>query len=123
MKTLIFLDDDREWGDVTWVSCPLFDEVITVRNYDEFVVALMGCLHKMQSTWISLDHDIACYGKRVEKILGELHIVEGEIKGDYCCKVAIAEGFNPHQMIVHSRNPVGAANIQRAIDAAKEDWA
>ena len=36
MKTLIFIDDERNFEDVTWVSYPHFDKVVTLRQYHEF---------------------------------------------------------------------------------------
>jgi hypothetical protein len=121
MKTLIFLDDERDFEDVTWVKYPEFDEVVVVRNDVDFLLTICTTADK-EACYISFDHDIACYGKRIEKVFGVQQIVDGEITGLYCCEVAIREGFNPHQMFVHSCNPVGVANIQRAIDAAKEEW-
>lgn len=121
MQTLIFLDDERNFEDVTWVKYPEFDKVVVVRNDVDFLSTLCTTDDKA-ACYISFDHDIACYGERVEVVFGEQQIVEGEITGLYCCEVAIRKGFNPYQMFVHSRNPAGAANIQRAIDAAKENW-
>lgn len=120
MLILIFLDDERNFKDVTWVNYPKFDKTITVRNNDEFVAALMDCSHKMQRVWISFDHDIQSEGEIHVELYGEqLHIVR-EITGLDCCMMAIERGCDPHQMFVHSRNPVGASNIQQAIAAAKE---
>lgn len=121
MKTLIFLDDDRNFEDVTWVKYPEFDKVAVVRNDVDFLLTLCATDDKA-ACYISFDHDIACYGERVEEVFGVQQIVEGEITGYDCCKSALKNGFNPHQMFVHSKNPVGAANIQSAIDAAKENW-
>ena len=120
MKALIFLDDERDFEDVTWVKYLEFDEVIVCRDSEEFFDVLDAYVE--DDVWISFDHDIASYGKRVEDVFGVQQIVEGEITGYDCCKLALKNGFNPHQMFVHSRNPVGAANIQSAIDAAKEGW-
>ena len=36
MKTLIFIDDERNFEDVTWVNYPHFDKVVTLRQYHEF---------------------------------------------------------------------------------------
>ena len=121
MKTLIFLDDERDFEDVAWVRYPEFDEVIVVRNDVDFLSTLCTADDKA-ACYISFDHDIACHGKRVEDVFGVQQIVEGEITGLYCCEVAIREGFNPHQMFVHSRNPVGASNIRNAIESAKGGW-
>lgn len=121
MKTLIFLDDERNFEDVTWVKYPEFDEVVVVRNDTDFLFTLCAVDNK-DGCYISFDHDISCYGKKVFELFNSLEYFFGEITGYDCCKLAIKKGFNPHQMIVHSRNPVGAENIQRAIDAAKENW-
>lgn len=120
MKALIFLDDERKFEDVTWVKYPKFDEVIVCRDSEEFFDVLD--VYAEDDVWISFDHDIACYGERVEDVFGVPQVVEGEINGEHCCKIALQKGFNPHQMFVHSKNPVGVANIQRAIEAAKESW-
>ena len=36
MKTLIFIDDERNFEDVTWVNYLHFDKVVTLRQYHEF---------------------------------------------------------------------------------------
>ena len=118
MKTLIFLDDERNFKDVTWVDYPKFYEVVICRDNEEFFDVLDA--YTEEDVWISFDHDIACYGERVEDVFGVPQVVEGEINGEYCCKIALQEGFNPHQMFVHSKNPVGASNIRNAIESAKE---
>ena len=36
MKTLIFIDDERNFEDVTWVSYPRFDKVVTLIRHHDF---------------------------------------------------------------------------------------
>lgn len=120
MKTLIFLDDERDFEDVTWVKYPEFDKVVVVRNDVDFLLTICTTVDK-EACYISFDHDIACYGKRGVEVFGGVEYFFGEITGYDCCKLALKKEFNPHKMFVHSRNPVGAANIQQAIDSAKEN--
>lgn len=118
MKTLIFLDDERNFEDVTWVKYPKFDEVIVVRDSEEFSDVLDA--YAEDDVWISFDHDIQDQGLLKWELFGEQMCVLRELTGFHCCLHALEKGFNPHQMFVHSKNPVGASNIRNAIESAKE---
>lgn len=110
MKTLIFLDDERNFKDVTWVDYPAFDNVITLRQYHEFetyideVIIKGGCLEGLH---FSFDHDLGLEDSVWKKELTGLdcawYLVElmGEVK------------TNPNKIkyYVHSQNPVGKKNI------------
>ena len=61
MKTLIFIDDERNFEDVTWVNYPHFDKIVTLRQYHEFenytddIVIQGGTL---EGLYFSFDHDL-----------------------------------------------------------------
>ena len=61
MKTLIFLDDERNFEDVTWINYPKFDSIVTLRQYHEFedyidtlVINNIG----LEGLYFSFDHDL-----------------------------------------------------------------
>lgn len=58
MTTLLFLDDERSFEDVTWVKYPKFDNVITVRTSAQFEDAYEQLLETSDDWHVSFDHDI-----------------------------------------------------------------
>ena len=115
MKTLIFIDDERNFEDVTWVSYPHFDKVVTLRQYHEFenyiddIVIQGGTL---EGLYFSFDHDLGLEdSERNRELTGHdcaWYLVElmGEMK------------TNPNTINywVHSQNPVGKKNIESLLE-------
>ena len=62
MKTLIFIDDERNFEDVTWVNYPNFDKVVILRQYHEFenyiddIIIIQG--GTLEGLYFSFDHDL-----------------------------------------------------------------
>ena len=78
MKTLIFIDDERNFEDVTWVSYPHFDKVVTLRQYHELenleqviLFTRLGMLERigrlLRSTLIFTLHGSLCYNVAIVK--------------------------------------------------------
>jgi hypothetical protein len=111
MKALVFLDDDRNFEDVTWVDYPEFFAVFTVRNYDDFV-KLISSHKKIIDCYFSFDHDIACTGVFEVEVFGEKFNVEREATGLDCAKLIVGL-VDKSKVFVHSKNPVGKLNIER----------
>ena len=115
MKTLIFIDDERNFEDVTWVNYPQFDKVVTLRQYYEFenyiddIVIQGGTL---EGLYFSFDHDLGLEDSEWGR----------ELTG-YDCAWYLVELMdemktNPNTINywVHSQNPVGKKNIESLLE-------
>ena len=107
MKTLIFLDDERNFEDVKWIKYPEFDEIIVVRSYDEFKFAIDNYFNT--SYTISFDHDLADISLFGEKT--------GKDCANYLIEYFIEHNLDPNELrwIVHSQNQIGKHNIEQLI--------
>lgn len=96
----LFLDDERNPQDVTWLQYPEDVEWTVVRTFSEFVKAVTAQGFEL----ISLDHDLQDFSKGTE--------MTGYDCLKYLCTKSsyIPDCFLP-QIVVHSMNPVGKANI------------
>lgn len=113
IKTLLFLDDERNPFDVTWVPVNYKDFNITVvRTYNAFVEYIEN---NPLPDMISLDHDIQDfeYGKE---------------KTGYDCVKFFCEYFMDGydsldlfpEMVYHTNNPVGKENMRSYIENCKK---
>ena len=104
----IFLDDERNPGDVTWTKIP-YSIYTIVRTYEDFV-RLIESLDS-PPTHISFDHDLG-YGHGVPD-----HSVKN---GNDCAQFYIEHAFNKGwhgvTFTVHSMNPVGRDKIHRTLN-------
>lgn len=104
MSYRLFLDDERVPGDVTWVDYHSYESWKVVRTFDEFVERIKN--FGMPSV-ISFDHDLGPgdgTGFKCAKWLVDYIIEEN---------IGLPEDFRYY---VHSKNPVGAANIRGLMD-------
>ena len=62
----LFLDDERNPEDVTWIDYPESIDWKVVRSYDEFFYEF----HRSAFQAISLDHDIQDYNHRGVELTG-----------------------------------------------------
>lgn len=100
----MFLDDERNPQNVTWINLPAVDWVI-VRSLHEAIYAMK--LRRSFPDMISFDHDLGegqLTGYDLAKELCEI-----DMDGD----MSFPAGF---QFFVHSKNPVGAANIHKYLN-------
>ena len=115
MKTLIFIDDERNFEDVTWVNYHNFDKVVILRQYHEFEnyiddIIIQG--GKLEGLYFSFDHDLGLecseHGREMTGYDCAWYLVElmGEMK------------TNPNTINywVHSQNPVGKKNIESLLE-------
>lgn len=108
MNTLIFLDDERDFKDITWIKYPKFTNVMVVRNSLEFKT-LVKSFTSFKDISFSFDHDIQDYSE------GE------EITGYDCAKWLLDYLYDTKtiysdlQMWCHSMNPIGKENIEMYI--------
>jgi hypothetical protein len=126
----LFLDDDRNPKDVTWIDLPLV-EWIVVRNYEEFVKTIN--LNGVPST-ISFDHDIVEEHYQEYSRIREAHF---KIPLDYsrftektgmdCARwlanYCIDRGLPIPIYYVHTLNGPAAANIFSVLESARQAMA
>lgn len=120
MSYYLFLDDERQPWDVTWVSIPS-ESYHVVRNYMDFVatVRLRGI-----PQFVSFDHDLADshygHGLNGDRIPYEEY---QEWTGYHAAKWLVDHCHDTKQkfpdFVVHSMNPVGKENIETYIALAK----
>ena len=136
LEHYLFLDDERNPGDVTWCNLPSA-KYIVVRNYNEFVqhVLSFGI-----PEFVSFDHDLAdmhyAVGVRDAQLnsTGQLafavaeKIVDvdyGPEKTGYDCAKWLVDFCTDRDAkfpdyIVHSMNPVGSMRIKQYVENAKK---
>jgi hypothetical protein len=132
----LFLDDERNPGDVTWCNLPSARYTV-VRNFDDFVrhVVSFGV-----PEFVSFDHDLAdvhyAIGVRDAQLnsTGQLlfavadNILDvdyGAEKTGYDCARWLADfcadrGATFPKYAVHSMNPVGGIRIKQYVENAKK---
>lgn len=105
MSTLIFLDDERNFDSVTWIDYPRFDEILVVRNFEDFKYIVKEC--KDKELYFSFDHDLGIFDKDGQDING------------YNCVKWLCDFYqdynlmmNESMMFIHSKNPIGSANMK-----------
>lgn len=136
MGYCLFLDDERNLDDVTWVSLPkVNNDWKTVRNFDQFTLCIAS--HGMPK-FIAFDHDLADYHYDVmakeadyhtafvDDDMGGLNITSdyGSEKTGYDCAKWLADYCADNRLklpeyVVHSLNPVGRQRIEAYLDNAK----
>lgn len=114
MKTnILFLDDERNPEDVTWVVYPENAEFTVVRNREEFQWAVLS---NTRFDIFSLDHDLQDYEKfrRAENTGYSL----------LCELVYLDPSKMPKTTVIaHSKNPVGKTSIENMWRFFKEnEW-
>ena len=105
MSTLIFLDDERNFEDVTWLEYPKFDEIIIARNFEYFKNIVKE--HKDKELYFSFDHDLGIFDENGNDING------------YTCTKWLCDFYqdynlmmNSQMIFIHSKNPIGSENIK-----------
>lgn len=106
LKTLIFLDDERNFEDVTWKGYIGYDNIIIVRNFDQFKTAIMQ-VEDLKTIDLSLDHDIQDFSEDGEERTGYT-CVKWLCDYVYDADLDLRETF----VTVHSKNPIGQKNIE-----------
>ena len=100
----LFLDDERNPEDVTWVVYPKNIEWTVVRRYDEFLYEF----HRSDFQVFSFDHDIQGYNEIGVELTGYSALkamVDYLIDNEESCHV-------PEQVFFHSQNPIGKTNME-----------
>ena len=123
MSYNLFLDDVRMPQDVKWVNLPSVEWTI-VRNYEAFCNII---IQRGLPRFIAFDHDLADehYGNAPVDKYGENDYTKyKEMTGYDCakwlCDYCIDSTLYIPDYIIHSLNPIGAANINSIIQSAKK---
>lgn len=103
---IIFLDDERDIEDVTWINYPSHDFVATVRTFDEWKY-IIPYVKDWDNTYFSLDHDIQDFDDDGNEYTG------------YSCLKWLCEYILDNKIdikhlniLIHTKNPVGRENIE-----------
>lgn len=96
----LFLDDERNPQEVTWVNYPENIEWTVVRSFSEFVKAVSTQGFNI----ISFDHDLQDFSKGAE-------MTGYDCLKYYCNFLLYVEDCFLPQVVVHSMNPIGKVNI------------
>lgn len=110
MKTLIFLDDERNLSDVTWINYPQYDEVLIVRTYSDFI-KLVESVTDIKNYDFSFDHDI-------QDFLNDYEFTGYDcikwLCNDYCIENNI--NISSCNFYYHTQNPIGKNNMSSYIN-------
>ena len=101
----LFLDDERNPEDVTWIKYPENIDWTVVRNYTKFFYEF----YRGQFQAISLDHDIQDYNDRGVELTGYT-----VLKAMLDTFITAPHGLYtlPEQVLFHTQNPVGKENME-----------
>lgn len=103
----LFLDDDRNPEDVTWLTYPSAVEWTVVRTFETFTQAMLEAT--LGFDLISFDHDLMDFKASGEEMTGYTCFKWVE---DRCLDGLMALP----ECVVHSKNGVGGENIARHYD-------
>lgn len=104
MQQLIFLDDERNIEDVTWIKYPKFHSAITVRNFHEFKYVI-PYVKDWNNTYFSFDHDLQDFNEDGSENTGYDCL-------KWLCDYIMDNDIKNLNVIVHTKNPVGGNNIK-----------
>ena len=101
----LFLDDERNPEDVTWVVYPKNIEWTVVRSYDKFFHEF----HRHTFQVFSFDHDIQDFNHRGVELTG--YTVLKVMLHTYLTTPHGLYTF-PEQVFFHTQNPIGKENMK-----------
>lgn len=106
MKKLLFLDDERNFEDVTWIKYPQYQEVYVFPRMCDFMFAVMH-IEDLHNYDFSFDHDLQDFSGAGEESTGYDCV-------KWLCDYAIDEKIDIRKcnFFVHTKNPVGKKNIE-----------
>jgi hypothetical protein len=108
----LFLDDERNPEEVTWISYPTNIEWYVFRRMNDFLFAVYHIETLFGGYIISFDHDLAEFD-----LAGNENTGYKALKSvvDYC----MAKDSPLPVCYFHTQNPVGRENMQKYYDNAK----
>ncbi len=110
---IVFLDDERNIEDVTWVNYPNYSDVHYVRRECDFMFAVMH-LDNISNYLFSFDHDIQDFDLQGNENTGYTC-------AKWLCDYILDKKWNPNELnyVIHSKNPIGQFNIFSYIENFK----
>ena len=101
----LFLDDERNPKDVTWVNYPENIEWVVVRSYDKFFHEF----YRETFQVFSFDHDIQDFNHRGVELTGSI-----VLKAMLDTFLTTHHGLFtfPEQVFFHTKNPIGKENME-----------
>lgn len=116
---ILFLDDERNIGDVFWVQYPRYDSLFYVRTYNDFCKYIVNHIKTnadLQEHLFSFDHDIADFSYGREK--------DGYDCIKFLVDYILTSNLNVFCLnhIVHSKNCIGKANINCYVESVKSTF-
>lgn len=113
----LFLDDERNPEDVTWISYPANIEFVVVRNYAEFVAYLN---ENEIPSFISFDHDLADFNEAREGLYKER--TGHDCVKYFCNHFADSDKFIEHfpETFYHTNNVIGKTNMESYVNNFKK---
>lgn len=105
-KVLVFLDDERNFEDVTWIQYPIqYDDVKVFRTFNKFMNFCKNT--NLVEVDFSFDHDIQDFVDGVEKTGYDCVKCLFDLAFDGLTTIDLKKSL----FVVHSQNPVGRQNI------------
>ncbi|MEG1299462.1 MAG: hypothetical protein RSC93_01970 [Erysipelotrichaceae bacterium] len=115
-SSLIFLDDERNQTDVTWLDYSRYNGffLVTVRSTREVRDFVVQNITDFKNTVFSLDHDLQEFDETGEQT--------GYTFVRWLVEYMVDNGYNLDDLnvIVHSKNPIGKQNIEKYVENAKK---
>lgn len=121
MKTLIFLDDERNPEDVYWIDYPKYKEIIILRHHEEFINfcdnIFGGAISNLNFNTLdfSFDHDIQSYDKYGNEWTGYTclkYLLETTYLIDLESGIPDLGNLNSSFFFFHTNNPIGKENMK-----------
>lgn len=119
MKTIIFLDDERNIKDVFWHKYPEYNACHIARNFKQFkqlvnTILLTGNI-KLKNVLFSFDHDLQDFNEDSSENTGYTC-------AKWLCETILDNMYNTTDLnhVVHSQNPIGKENIDSYIKNFKK---
>lgn len=116
-RALVFLDDEREFKDVTWVNYQdeyVPENIHVARNIQDFISMAKALHTDGYLVDFSFDHDLQCFEEDGMEITGKCCL-------KYLCNVHIIGGIDisNSKMYFHTMNPVGRENMESFYESFK----
>lgn len=130
MTYVLFIDDERNPDDVTWVQFPRDETTFVVRSYDAFVEHVTKC---GMPDFVCFDHDladehyVAMLKENSDNPVNLLNTIVdyGVEKTGYDCAKWLVDhcadnNYKFPDFVVHSMNPIGRDRIIKYVANAKK---
>lgn len=108
---LLFLDDERILGDVTWIDYPAYYGVYVERNVSDFMNTFCSLMENGVDFEISFDHDLQDFSRGYE-LTGYTAV---KMMVDTCFE----NGYDIPVCYYHTQNPIGRESMEAYVNNAR----